>query len=264
MNGLNSYINIMGTHGEEEPELVKQMLSVLFTVIGVATPNYLEEEMNHTTNNIYWNNCSMYISSISKNRTVVDNAGVNLLSTYLSIIVWNLINSKLPEILSNLMVSTDPELAFLAKNLLRNLVHLSSVFVCMSDVTTSKTAEQSMLSFHIHEDDSVDDIQRKYRMRSCYVDIGSTSTYLYPILEKETFVQCYLTDVFSSFSLLHCVLDCFCDETKAKLPYLCVMDSICDQGIPFQQFVSASFNRVCSNEVYFLDLVKQVDVITKS
>ena len=56
MNGLNSYLNILATHGEEEPELAKQMLSVLFTLIGVATPDYLEEISNHRTSSVYWNN----------------------------------------------------------------------------------------------------------------------------------------------------------------------------------------------------------------
>ena len=183
MNGLNSYINILRTHGEEEPELAKQMLSVLFTVIGISTPNYLEEETTKHTNTIYWNNCSMFISSISKNRTVTDNSsGVNLLATYLSIIVWSLVNSKLPEILSSLMVSADNEVAFLAKSLLRNLIHLSSVFSCMSDITTSRTAEQAMLSFQTTENDSLEELQRKARARNCFVDISSTSTYLYPIL----------------------------------------------------------------------------------
>lgn len=260
MNGLNSYINILRTHGEEEPELAKQMLSVLFTVIGISTPNYSEEETTKHTNTIYWNNCSMFISSISKNRTVTDNSsGVNLLATYLSIIVWSLVNSKLPEILSSLMVSADNEVAFLAKSLLRNLIHLSSVFACMSDITTSRTAQQAMLSFQTTENDSLEELQRKARARNCFVDISSTSTYLYPILEKNTFVPCSLTDVFSSFSLFHCVLDCFCDE-KSKQPYLQVMNYVCSQGIPFQGFVSNSYNKMCENKNYFMDLIKHINV----
>ena len=262
MNGLNSYINILGTHGIEEPELAKQMLSVLFTLIGIPTPNYLEEETTRPiANTIYWNNCSIFINSISQNQTITDyHQEVNLLSTYLSHIVWNLVNSKLPEILSSLMLSSDVEVAYLAKNLLRNLVHLSSVFVCMSRVTTTKTADYVLLSMQPSGHDSVDEIQKKARARSCFTDIGSTSTYLYPIIEKETFVACSLTDYFSSFFLFHCILDCFCDESKANQPYLNVMDYVCSQGIPFQQFVSSSYNKICDNEVYFKDLIKLINV----
>lgn len=261
MNGLNSYINILETHGEEEPELAKQMLSVLFTVIGVATPNYLEEDNSTNTNSLYWNNCSMFISSISKNRTITDHySGVNLLSSYLSIIVWSLVNSKLPEILSYLMVSADNEVAFLAKNLLRSLVHLSSVFVCMSDVTTRKTSQQAIQTFQTFDNDSLEDLKRKARARNCFVDIGSTSSHLYPVLEKDTFVPCNLTTIFSSFSLLHCVIDCFCDETKSRQPYIHIIDYLCSQGIPFQTFVSSSYSRICENENYFIDMVKRVEV----
>ena len=52
LNGLNSYFNILATHSEEEPELAKQMLSVLFTVIGMPTPSLLEEESVSHPNNI--------------------------------------------------------------------------------------------------------------------------------------------------------------------------------------------------------------------
>lgn len=259
LSGLNSYINILNTHGEEEPEIAKEMLSVLFNVIGVPTPNYLEEEGRISQNNIYWNNCSMFISSISSERSLNSIPQTNLLATYLSFIVWILVNSKLPEILSNLMVVSNPEVSFLCKSLLRNLIHLSSVFACMSDVTTAKTVQQSTLSFQNADKDSEEELKWKARSRECFADIGSTSTYLYPIQESETFITSSLTDIFSEFSLFHCVLDCICDVSHKSGPFN-IIDFVCNQGIPFQRFVSSSYEQVNSNPDYFNNLLKHLEV----
>ena len=261
LNGLNSYINILSTHGEEEPELAKEMLSVLFTVIGVPTPNYVEEEGKTNLNNIYWTNCSLFISSISSSQTTPSLVPrTNLLTTYLSFIVWSLVNSKLPEILSTLMVQGNAEVSFLAKHLLRNLIHLSSVFVCMSDVTTGKTAQQSTLSLQNSSHDTEEELRRKARARDCFVNIGSSSTYLYPIQESEPFVPSSLTDIFSDFSLFYCVLDCICDNTNQTNCFEAIR-FICDQGIPFQRFVSTSYEMVSQNTDYYNGLLRQVDVM---
>lgn len=259
LSGLNSYINILYTNGEEEPELAKEMISVLFNVIGVPTPNYLEEESRILHNKIYWNNCSLFISSIANEESANSSPQTNLLTTYLSFIVWCLVNSKLPEILSNLMVVGNAEVSFLSKSLLRNLVHLSSVFACMSDVTTGKTVQQSTLSFQNSDKDSEEELKWKARARECFVDIGSTSTYLYPIQESETFITSSLTDIFSEFSLFHCVLDCICDLPSNSNSFN-IIDYVCNQGIPFQRFVSNSYEQVNSSPDYFNNLLKHLEV----
>lgn len=262
LNGLNSYLNILATHGEEEPELVKQMLSVLFTVIGMPTPSLLEEESLSHPNNIYWNRCSLFLSDISQSDTYKHTfmqPQTNLLTSYLSFVVWSLLNSKLPEILSNLMVTANTEVAFLAKKLLQSLIHISSIFVCMSDVTTSKTAQHALLSFQNQDADSEEDLRRKARARDCFVDIGSTSTFLYPILESETFVPSYLTDTFANFTLFHCILDCYCDNNNLNRD-LNLFDWICDQGVPFQSFVGRSYKDVCQNKPYFMNMIRSVQV----
>ena len=276
LNGLNSYINILSTHGEEEPELTKQMLSVLFTVIGMPTPSRVKSSSSSSSfptstasassatstaskNNIYWNNCSLFISDISQSTVRSHSNQTNLLTTYLSFIIWSLINSKLPEILSSLMVAANPDIAFLAKNLLQNIIHLSSVFVCMTDVTTVKTAQEAFLSFQPMKEDNVEDMRKKAQARNCFIDIGSTSTFLYPILEAQTFIPSRMTDSFSQFSLFHSILDWYGDSTRVGKE-LGLLEWICNQGVPFQSFVGKSFEEVLTNKVYFLDQLNKIKV----
>ena len=272
LNGLNNYLNILSTHGEEEPELVTQMLSVLFTVIGMPTPTRLTSTTSTSSaslgtaggamvnkNNIYWNNCSHFISDISQSTVHSGRNQTNLLTTYLSLIIWSLINSKLPEILSSLMVSANADIAFLAKNLLQSIIHLSSVFVCMTDVTTVKTAHEAFLSFQPIKEDNVEDMRRKAQARNCFIDIGSTSTFLYPILESQTFVPSPLTDSFSHFSLFYCILDCYSEDTQANRE-LGLLEYICNQGVPFQSFIGKSFEEVLANKTFFMNQLAIVKV----
>ena len=258
LNGLNSYLNILSTHGEEEPDLAKQMLSVLFTVIGMPTPSLLKESTKTHPNNIYWNDCSLFLSDISQSSKCVRRQ-TNLLTTYLSFITWSLLNSKLPEILSNLMVVGTPEVAFLAKALLQNLVYISSVFVCMSDMTTSRTVQEAVLSFQTVDTESEEELRRKARARSCFMDIGSTSTFLYPILESQTFVPSSLTETFANFSLFYSILDCYCNNPNPSKD-LDLIGWICNQGVPFQSFISKSYEAVIENRSFFLSLLRAVRV----
>ena len=132
----------------------------------------------------------------------------------------------------------------------------------MSDVTTCKTAQHALLSFQNQDNENEEDLRHKARSRDCFVDIGSTSTFLYPILESETFVPSSLTNTFANFTLFHCILDCYCDNTTITRE-LNLFDWICDQGVPFQSFVGRSYKEICQNKAYFLNMIRNVQVSNK-
>ena len=157
------------------------------------------------------------------------------------------------------MVVGTPEVAFLAKALLQNLVYISSVFVCMSDMTTSRTVQEAVLSFQTVDTESEEELRRKARARSCFMDIGSTSTFLYPILESQTFVPSSLTETFANFSLFYSILDCYCNNPNPSKD-LDLIGWICNQGVPFQSFISKSYEAVIENRSFFLSLLRAVRV----
>ena len=261
MNGLNSYLNILATHGEEEPELAKQMLCVLFTLIGVAPPSYLEELAHHHTSSVYWNGCSLFIHSINKKIASKQLVQTNLLTTYLSIIVWSLINSKLPEILSSLTVSSNPEVSFLAEAFLRNLSFLAAVFDCLTKNIIQKTVQEVVLTFQSEKSLKDDELTQAAKARDCFRGIGNTALYLYPILETETFHSNRMSDLFGYYTLFECILDCFCslDKDSEVVP---ITDYLCKQDIPFERFVGKSLCYGGMNNNTVPSFIKAVIVFT--
>ena len=261
MNGLNSYLNILATHGEEEPELAKQMLSVLFTLIGVATPDYLEEISNHRTSSVYWNNCSLFIHSISKKTNSKQLVQTNLLTTYLSVIVWSLLNSKLPEILSSLTVSSNQEVSFLAELFLRNLSFLAAVFGCLTHSIIQKTVQEVVLAFQNEKTLQDDELTQAAKARDCFRGIGNTAMYLYPILESVTFHSNSMSDLLGFYSLFDSILDCYCSLSKTSR-VVPIIDFLCKQDIPFERFIGKSLCYGGMNDSSFSSFVKAVIVLS--
>ena len=263
MNGLNSYLNILATHGEEEPELAKQMICVLFTLIGIAPPNYLEELTHHHTSSVYWNSCSLFIHSINKKIASKQLVQTNLLTTYLSIIIWSLMNSKLPEILSSLTVSSNAELSFLAKALLRNLSFLAAVFDCLTKDIIQKTVQEVVLTFKSEKTLKDEELTQAAKARDCFRGIGNTALYLYPILESETFYSNHMSDLFGYYTLFECILECFCNLDKNS-DVVCITDYLCKQDIPFERFVGKTPCYGGMNSNTFPSFVKAIIVGLKA
>ena len=92
-----------------------------------------------------------------------------------------------------------------------------------------------------------------------YVSVLGVFPFLYPILESQTFVPSSLTETFANFSLFYSILDCYCNNPNPSKD-LDLIGWICNQGVPFQSFISKSYEAVIENRSFFLSLLRAVRV----
>lgn len=267
--GLNNYINILNTRGYEDPNLAKDMIGVIFTLLGTPIPKMNTTNSLSTSDraSVYWTNCSLFLDRICANsqaKNPIFYSNTNLLSSYLVVVLWALVNSSLPETLAMLILNPNEEIAFLSNQLLKTMVLMSSVFSSMNDRMVRKTLKSSILSFQSGSIQSEDDMRQYSAARSCFIDIGSCSRYLYPIVEDKPRFLCRLTDVFSQYELFNSLLDCLCDDMNPYQREFAVVEYACSKDVPFQQFNVESCRAVYYNRQTFGLLLNDVLKNTQS
>ena len=83
MGGFSHYINTLATQGDDHPQLAKEILSTLFTLLGVPTPNLLnEDELPHHSSS--WNECSLFVDRLGlQQETQSRKPHTNIMTMYL-------------------------------------------------------------------------------------------------------------------------------------------------------------------------------------
>lgn len=261
--GLNNYINLISTH-VDEPKLVREMLLVIYSLLGLPLPPVNDETGSFVTSersSVYWTNCSLFIDKIcSINSSGVIhsafNKNINLLTCYCAFVLWSLVNSALPETLAMLILSRDEEIAAMSDYLLRMIVLMCRVFSSMNERMVKKTLKSSILSFQNRIVETEEEMRRYNSARTSFADISISSRYLYPIIESKSSILCSLTDAFSQAELLNSVVDCLCDESIAQPKSFAVFESVCDKAVPFQKFVVENARSASWNDARFDVLLK--------
>lgn len=243
IGGFNTYINILATRSDEYPQLGKDILSFLFTLLGIPTPNLLNEgEIIHQT--IFWNECSIFINNISfKSKE----PGVNLLTAYLSLIVVVLTKAKLPETLLSLLRHEDRDLVFLARSLLTVFTLLSDLFIPVTQTRNRSSLSHSLL------DQGMGSIQQNLTF------LSSPSIHTYPIIQHTTYVMSDVVDYFSWIALFNSILDSLSDNSFNNNP-LFITDYICNNTMINHDLLSQTLHLLYNNQQQFGILLRSLNV----
>lgn len=240
VGGFNTYINILATRSDDHPQLAKEILMFLFTLLGVPTPNMLnKDEKFHNTS--YWNECSLFINRIG---FVTKAPTINLLTTYLSLLVVICMKAKLPEALLSLLCHSDPEVVYLAQCLFTTFTMLSDLFIPLANTSHRSDAAQSL--FMNHEN-------------AILQHLPHISTRLYPIIQHTTFVKSDLVDYFSWISVFNSILDSFSDNTYNNNP-LFITDYLCNSNMINHDLLSQTLHVLYNNHEQFNTLLRKMNV----
>lgn len=244
IGGFNTYINILATRSDEYPQLGKDILSFLFTLLGIPTPNLLNEgEIIHQTT--FWNECSIFINHIGfKSKE----PGVNLLTTYLSLVVVILTKAKLPETLLSLLRHEDKDLVFLARSLLTVFTLLSDLFI-----PVTQTRNRSSLTHSLLLDQGVDSLQQNL------ASLSSPSIHTYPVIQHTTYVMSDVVDYFSWIALFNSILDSLSDNSYNNNP-LFITDYICNSTMINHDLLSQTLHLLYNNQQQFGILLRSLNV----
>lgn len=239
--GFSHYVNTLATQGEEYPQVAKEILSTLFTILGIPTPSLLnEDEIHHQS--VYWNECSLFVDRLGLSYS--ERSQVNVLTVYLALVVSVCMRAKLPETLTNLIRHADPDVAYLAKNLLSVLSLLSDLYLPTNGNTCRSFILNSML------DDLKDN--RTGVKTTDFFAVGPSLLYVYPIVQHTTFVQNELSDYLSWIVLFENIMDAVSDNSKPMI--------VCDCQFSNQGFVSESLKEVYENREQFMGMLRQTIV----
>ena len=243
VGGFNTYINILETRSDDYPELAKEILLFLFTLLGIPSPNFLNEE-EKTSHSLFWDECSLFINHIG---FITSTPSINLLTTYLSLLVVVCIKAKLPECLIALTHHSDHEIVFLAKSLLSSFTLLSNLFIPVAN-TSPRFVSQSFLMNQ--------ETPLQYQR---FPSLAAPSIHLYPIIQHITVMKSDLVDYFSWISLFNSILDSFSDNTYVNNP-LFITDYICNSNMINHDLLSQTLHSLYNNQEQFNTLLRKMNV----
>ena len=240
--GFSHYVNTLATQSDESPQVAKEILSTLFTLLGIPTPSLVNEaEVHHQS--VYWNDCSLFVDRLGFSYS--ERTQVNVLTVYLALVVSVCIRAKLPETLVSLIHHADPEVSYLAKNLLSVLSLLSDLSLPTDDNTCRSFILKSLL----------DDLKENQIgvKETDFFAIGPSLLYMYPIVEHTTFTKNELSDYLSWIVLFENIVDTISDNSKPLI--------VSDCQLLDQRFVSDSLKEVYENREQFMAMLRQTIVI---
>lgn len=243
IGGFNTYINLLATRSEDNPQLAKEILSFLFTLLGMPVPNLLNEDdiLKQTT---FWNECSLFINHIG---FITKQPTTNLLTSYLSLLIVICMKAKLPETLISLLHHNDKDLVFLARSLLIVFTLLSDLFIPVTQSTYRSTITQSLLFDHL--------------TLGLQQNLTSLSIHIYPIIQHSTYIMSELVDFFSWISLFNSILDSFSDNSYNNNP-LFITDYICNSNLINHDFLSQTLHLLYNNQEQFSILLRTLNVFS--
>ena len=248
IGGFNTYIHILGTRADEDPQLAKEILLFLFMLLGIPSPSLLidEDPVKQTS---YWNECSLFINNIG---FFSKDPKTNLLTSYLSLLVVVCIKAKLPDILISLLQHADTEIAYLSQSLLSSFTLLSDLFVPIEQTPYRTFISQSTLINY-----------GEPSVKQKLIPISSITVHRYPIIQHSTHVATELLDYFSWMSLFHSILHSFCDNNHMANPWF-ITDYICNSNLINHDLLSQTLTLLYSNHEQFSLLLRRLNVFAYS
>lgn len=252
MGGFSHYINTLATQGDDHPQLAKEILSTLFTLLGVPTPNLLnEDELPRQSSS--WNECSLFVDRLGmQQETRSRKPHTNILTVYLSLIVATCVKAKLPETLTLLIHHRDPDVAYLSRNLLSTMTLLADLFLPITPQSCRNLLIDSLLE---DMNRGPDQVMKQHNLFA----IQPSLVYMYPIVEHTTFLPNDLTDYFSWMTLFESIVDSFCDNDNYEKP-LSVTDYLCDSQFSNHWMVSETLKEIYENTSQFMRMLRQTMV----
>lgn len=248
--GFYHYLNLLATQGMQFPVLAREILSTLFTLLGIPTPNLLNED-EIEKQSLYWNECSLFVDCLgfTREHSRYSRQSLNVLTLYVSVMVRLFSRANLPEILTMLLQHSSSDVVYLARKLLNVLSFLEDLYLPVKERNTSRS--YLMKSFMKDIDD------RGVPTES--MAVGSSLLYLYPIVQHTTFVSTTLSDYLSWLSLFENILDCMCDNRNLEKP-LHAMDYLSDHQFTNFSLLSELVRDVYDNSDLFMTLLRQTTV----
>ena len=252
MGGFSHYINTLATQGDDHPQLAKEILSTLFTLLGVPTPNLLnEDELPHHSSS--WNECSLFVDRLGlQQETQSRKPHTNIMTMYLSLIVATCVKAKLPETLTLLIHHKDPDVAYLSRNLLSTMTLLADLFLPITPQSCRNLLIDSLLEDMSR---SPDQAMKQHNL----VAIQPSLVYKYPIVDHTTFLPNDLTDYFSWMALFENIVNSFCNNDNYEKP-LSVTDYLCDSQFSNHWMVSETLKEIYENTSQFMKMLRQTMV----
>ena len=242
------YINLLSTQGKQYPLLSREILSTLFTLLGIPVPNLINE-YEIEKQSVYWNECSLFVDRLGFSQDGVSNrTHMNLLTLYLSAMVMVFVKAGVPEALVTLTRHRSSDVVYLARKLLNVMSLLTDLYLPIEDRSSRSLLMKTLLRG-----------LEKEGIPTETTAIGSSLLYLYPIVQHTTFVPTILSDYLSWISLFESILDYTCDPTNLDKPFN-AMEYLNDYQFASFPLLSELTKETYDNSDLFMSLLRQTTV----
>ena len=246
--GFYHYINLLSTQGKQYPRLAREILSTLFTLLGIPVPNLINE-YEIEKQSVYWNECSLFVDRLGFSQDGAPNrTHMNLLTLYLSAMVMVFVKAGVPEALVTLTRHRSSDVVYLARKLLNVMSLLTDLYLPIEDRSSRALLMKTMLRG-----------LEKEGIPTETTAIGSSLLYLYPIVQHTTFVPTLLSDYLSWISLFESILDYMCDPTDLDKPFN-AMEYLNDYQFASFPLLSELTRETYDNSDLFMSLLRQTTV----
>ena len=248
--GFYHYINLLSTQGKQYPLLAREILSTLFTLLGIPVPNLINE-YEIEKQSVYWNECSLFIDRLGFSQDGVSNhSHMNLLTIYLSVMVMVFVKAGVPEALVTLTKHRSSDIVYLARKLLNVMSLLTDLYVPIEDRSSRSLLMKTLLNG-----------LEKEGIPTEMMAVGSSLLYVYPIVQHTTFVPTTLSDYLSWVSLFESILDYLCDNSNLDKP-INTMEYLNDYQFASFPLLNELTRETYDNSDLFMSLLRQTTVCT--